>query len=268
MAIHDAYARVTPLELALPGGAWTRDRFAAIREEAEGRGQVKDLDDAGRFVMLGEVGRTLQELRGEDPDGASIHHFSVVLFHSLHLWEGSRVVDLLTVDLVRTLVEDSWAAPEDTALPPGGSLDLGYVQLPRHLFWARPKGEDSAAEAIDGVFVTVRSDTLSSLVVAGILDGRPGFSVLPIPDVPYGELSTWATASAREAGHDFAPSLPGAEFDNLYSIETPGEVLKLLSRALLGRAAQPETMGAPNAPEEGVKEPRQSVFPFRRWESR
>lgn len=268
MAIHDAYARVTPLELALPGGAWTRDRFAAIREEAEGRGQLEDLDDAGRFVMLGEVGRTLQELRGEGPDGASIHHFSVVLYHSLHLWEGARVVDLLTADFVRTLVEDSWAAPNDAVMPEGGSLDLGYVQLPRHLFWARPQGPDEAAEAIDGVFITVHSDTLSSLVVSGIRDGRPGFSVLPIPDIPCGELSTWATASAREGGQDFAPSLPGAEFDNLFSIETPGEVLKLLSRALFSRAAQPETMGARSAPEEGEREPRQSVFPCRRWESR
>lgn len=268
MAIHDAYARVSPLELALPGGAFARDRFAAIREEAEGRGQVADLDDAGRFVMLGEVGRTLQELRGEDPDGASIHHFSVVLFHSLHLWEGARVVDLLTTDFVRALVEDSWVAPMDAELAPDGPLDLGYVQLPSHLFWARPQGPEGVAEAIDGVFVTVRSGTLSTLVVSGILAGRPGFSVLPIPDIPFGDLAAWATATARESGSDFYSSLPGAELDNLYSIESPGEVLKLLSRALLTRASRPEAMGPRLAPGKGEEEPRHSVFPFRRWKLR
>ena len=57
MAIHDAYARRTPYEVAIPGRDFTRDHFPGIRDEAAAGGT--DTRDPARFVFLGSVGHAI-----------------------------------------------------------------------------------------------------------------------------------------------------------------------------------------------------------------
>ncbi|RMH20033.1 MAG: hypothetical protein D6701_04230, partial [Gemmatimonadetes bacterium] len=142
--------------------------------------------------------------------------------------------------------------------------DAGYVQLPRSLVWVKPGGEGAAAEAVDGLFVTARAGLVHGVVVSGVLEGRAGFSVLPLPAVPDGALR----ALAREGAplDAFRATMPGAELDALVALTTAEAAWTLMARfaeaAATGRAVAEEGTPPSDADPAG---PRPSVLPFRRW---
>jgi hypothetical protein len=259
--------RPTPFALALPGPDWIREHFGAMAREARSRGS--DPADPGAFLLLAQVGATLEELR---PGGAagpeSFHAFGRFLFHAFHLFPvdaeegdaetppGGLVLDV-EVAAARGLVDEGAASP---APPPGSETVLpaphGYLRLPRHLFWARPDPEGTP-EAVDGVAWSLTRgrggiDQLAVLAVTGVVPGREGFSVIPVPPVPLADAGRWASEAARapNQGADFSPTLPGGELGELYSVETAGELLKLVARALA--AANRAGALLPGAPLEGL----------------
>ena len=72
MPIHDTYARITPFELLVPDEDFADRRFPLIRKEAEER--KVNLADPERFVLLGEAGAVLREIRGDDEDPRHTEH--------------------------------------------------------------------------------------------------------------------------------------------------------------------------------------------------
>ncbi len=257
--MHDAYGRSTPYEISLPGREFADDRFPRVESEAEERGV--DLMDPGGFVLLGSTGEVLEELQvgGEDPE--LLHQYGALLFHNYHFWKAGEPFYLLEAPVARFLVEGGVEAQGWTPRGPGPA---GYVQLPRHLFWSHA-GDDGPAEPLDGFYWTLDSgDAVSLLVVMGLRDDQPGFSVVALPPLPVADAPVWMEETAREEGEDFSTTLPGGELDRLYSLVSTGEVLKLAARTFwymdqfAGGVGQPE--GAPEV-DEG---PRPSTLPFRR----
>lgn len=267
MSDRDAWARLTPYEVGIPGREYADENFAAIAREAAARGV--DASDPGAFLMLGEAGRVLRELQSEEGRGGEMfQRFGAFLFHAYHFHrEGERLI-LLETALARYLVEGSPGAGAWAGELPQGA---GYLQLPRHLFWSRPD-EDETPEPMDGVFwARSTGDTLSVLVALGVRRDRPGLSVVALPPVPLADAPAWVREPARAEGEDFRTTLPGGELDRLYSIETLGEALKLTARALAYLHAVPEGLGeeerSPAPAEvrgEGQGGPLPSRLPFRR----
>ncbi len=64
----------------------------------------------------------------------------------------------------------------------------------------------------------------------GIRKDRPGLSVVPLPSLPVAAAGEWASMQVRPEGKDFRSSLPGAELENLYSVEAGAEAVKLALR--------------------------------------
>jgi hypothetical protein len=144
---------------------------------------------------------------------------------------------------VRALVEtEPWEGEVDgdaDELPPSS-----YIQLPQHLVWARTGSGPPAS--VDGFFRTIVLERRMHLLpVVGMLDGRPGFTVLPLPGLPLGDAPTWATADMRQGGEDFSSEMPGADLERLYEVQTAGEVLKLLARATAWIRRFPDQVGTP-----------------------
>jgi len=262
----DLWARRTPYEIGIPGRAFAEQTFGAIREEAEARGI--DPGDPGAFLLLGEVGRALRELQGEERGGEALQRFGALLYHAFHFHAAGEPLLLLETEASRALVEGTPAAVTvwSGALP----SDAGYLQLPRHLFWSAAVG-DEPAEPVDGVFWTrVPGEQVSFLVALGVRDDRPGISVMDIPPLRIADAPRWLSEPAREGGEDFRTTLPGGELDRLYSLLTAGEVLKLMARVFGSLEARPEGLGpeerAQAAEDAGAASARvtPSVLPFRR----
>jgi len=227
MPVHDSWLRVTPYELALPGRGFVDRHFPAIAEEVEARGA--DPGDPGAFVLLAAAGAALKEIRGESEDAALIHQHGLLLFHGWHLWRAGEPLFLLRESLARRVLGEDPVVPGWTVPP---EPLAGYVQLPQHLVWIR-QGEGERPESVDGFFWASSSgDTLSLLYISGVIRDRPGFSVIPLPALPRGELGRWADVRVREDGEDFATTLPGGELEGLRSLETGGEAVKLAARIL------------------------------------
>lgn len=238
-------ARLTPYELAVPGRRFVEERFPEVKEEAEAQG---DATDPIRFINLGAVGRILQEVRGEEDDPELIQQHGYLVYHAYNFWRAGEPLYLLEAGAARLLVESD---PEDVAGPPSPPSQAGYLQLPRHLFWSwpDPDDEEAPAEPLDGVFWTVAGDgMLWTLAALGVRADRPGISIFPLPPVPVTEADDWLTTTVREAGQDFGSTLPGGELDQLYSVETAGEVLKLLGRAFWYVESFPEVVEGPVEP--------------------
>jgi hypothetical protein len=256
MPPHDAYARVTPYELSFPSLAWARDAFVAVREESEARGV--EVTDPALFILLGSVGRMLQELRPDADDPDRIQPLGGLLFHAFHFWQAGERVFLLETPVVRQLIESRSSPPWSGELP----SEAGYVQLPQHLLWM--EGEERARpESVDGFFWTApaRGSEIHVLLATGIHADRPGFSVVPLPPASLERAEEWADRPGREEPSDFASRMPGAELGRLYRVGTPGEVLKLVSRVfafLQGHGPSPE------GPEVGNTTPRPSRLGYRR----
>lgn len=229
--------RPSPFELGLPDGEFAAERFEQITHEAHERG-VGD-DDPESFLLLGQVGRTVQDLRGGEGGEEALRSFGAFIFQAYHFDRAGRPLFRLEKTAARYLVESN-PAPEgwDRSLPE----PAGYLQLPIHLFWTRPV-EDGPAEPVDGLFWSrTAGEGLALLLIAGIRDDRAGFSVVPTPSVPLRDAEEWIARDAREDGEDFETTLPGGELDRLYSIETTGELLKLAARTFAYVATVPEAV--------------------------
>jgi endonuclease III len=217
---------------------------------------------------LGEVGRALRELQGEERGGEALQRFGSLLYHAFHFQGAGEPLLLLETDAARTLVEAS--PPRGGAWSGGLPADAGYLQLPRHLFWSGAVADDPA-EPIDGFFWTRSSgNNVAFLVTMGLREDRPGFSVMELPPLPVADGARWGLESARVEGGDFTTELPGGELDRLYSLLTAGEVLKLAARTFGYLDAVPEALGAeeqpprPDAVESSDGRVAPSFLPFRR----
>lgn len=235
MAIHDAYARRTPFELALPGDDFPEERFPAIAEEAEERGT--DLSDPSAFLMLTAAGEALRELRGPDESPEQIQQHGALLWHAFHFWRSRWPVLLLSTHVARYLVE---AGPESPRPELPG--DAGYIQLPQHLFWVRQGSPDehgvSTPESLDGFFWTAAGPGhVAFMACMGMRGDRPGLTVAPLPALSLDEVGAVTSAVVRQGTadsgeEDFSSDMAGAEMEGLYEIRTGGELVKLAGRAL------------------------------------
>ena len=267
MAIHDAYARLTPYELLFPEPEFPDRRFPAIGDEARERGT--DTGNPAAFVMLGAVQGILADLREESADAEAAHDHGGVLYFAYQMWRmGGRVV-LAQQKTLRGLLSES----VDTTDTHGKSLwakelggRAGYLQLPQHLVWIE-ETRNGAPESVDGFFW--HGDHLGALhlaLAAGMRSDRPGYLFVPVPPQPLGSLPGWASGPAREDGRDFETSLPGADIDQLLGIRTPAEVFKLAA-LLLWRLTREDptlrsaTAGDPTPPTPSDAPPAQSPRP-------
>jgi hypothetical protein len=235
MSLHDAYARLTPFEIAFPD----RGRLARLAEAATDEAYARGVDPSSLdgFVGLAAVGQFLAELHGEAPRASLVEYGSLV-FHAVHFLREGTPLFLLERGAARSLVE---SAPGAAPSPPARA---GYLQLPQHLFWTRIEG--TSPESVDGIFWTVSSDDrLHVLPVTGVRPDRLGFGTLAVPYAPLAHAADWVAAHMRESSDDFASDLPGAQLDRLYAITAAGEILKLMAR-FFARAA--ESPGAPEGP--------------------
>ena len=248
MAIHDAYARLTPYELLFPEPEFPDRRFPSVRDEAAERGV--DAGNPAAFVMLGAVQGILADLREEDADAEAAHDHGGVLYFAYQMWRIGAEVVLAQQKTLRALLGES----ADVVKAAGKSLwtkrlggSAGYLQLPQHLVWIE-EARTTAPESVDGLFW--HGDHLGALhlaLVAGMRSDRPGYLFFPVPPQPLGSLSGWAAGPAREDGRDFETSLPGADLDELLGVRNPAEVFKLAA-LLLGRLAPHDPARRPPVP--------------------
>ena len=221
MSLHDAYARITPYELAFRDRSTAEDLVAQIDDEAAGSGA--DPHDPHAFLTMGSVGAFIRGLEEPGAPPGSVYHLGALVYHGVHFTRAGCPLYLLTTAAARHLVEGS---PDGSPEP---TTPAGYLQLPQHLFWA--ENTEATPESVDGLFWTVTdAGVLHSMIVTGMRADRPGLDVIPLPEALLPEAETWLTAQLREDGRDFASTLPGSELDALYSFQTAGEVLKLLAR--------------------------------------
>lgn len=255
--------RQNPYELVFGAESIDDRLFPPIAEEAEARDQP--LDDPDRFLFLSSVGKLLQAIAepdayegqprepsgGEKPpvaglegdvpeepaeeasdgpdDTDAIRQYGRLLYHAFHYWRAHKPTRRVDEAGLRWLLDDVSSVGDWSLNPPASS---GYVQLPRNLVWAEP-APGLRPEPADGFFWTLTEPAdeaaqLHVLLVLGVRPDRAGFSVVPATGVLDTEPH-WADINARPDGTDFETSLPGGEMDQLYSIETAAEVLKLAS---------------------------------------
>ena len=287
MAIHDAYARLTPYELLLPDPEFADRHFPAVADEARERGV--DPANPAAFVMLGAAQAALTELRDDDASPESAHDHGNVLYFAYRMWLAGPAVALVRADTLRGLLA---ATPDDTSAIQPRRTDpwprslrerAGYVQLPQHLVWleegdggspgdppahdqlpphpAVPAGAQPPApgppppatspspESVDGLFWAVDPGGILHLaLVTGVRGDRPGYGIVPVPPQPVETLHEWATGPAREGGGDFTTALPGADLDGLLGLRTPAEVFKLTA-LVLGLIARERPTLAPAKPD-------------------
>ena len=253
MAIHDAYARLTPYELLFPEPEFPDARFQAIGDEAAERGA--DAGNPAAFVMLGAVQGILADLREEGADPEAAHDHSGVLYFAYQMWRKGGGVVLAQQKTLRALLSESMDladAADKSLWEKGLGGRAGYLQLPQHLMWFEGT-RNTAPESVDGILW--HGDHLGAIhlsLVAGMRSDRPGYLFVPVPPQPLGSLPGWASGPAREDGREFETSLPGADLDELLGIRTPAEVFKLAA-LLLGRLAREDP--APRPPAAGDPAP-------------
>ncbi len=240
-------ARLTPYEIVFGADAIDDRLFPPIAEEAEARDLP--LDDPDRFIFLSSVGRLLQSIAGdgEGPEESrkeEIRQYGRLLYHAFHLWRAGRPLFLLGTGATRWLLDDVTTIGDWRLRSPAPS---GYVQLPRQLVWAAPAA-GMTPEPVDGFFWTLvrrddGPDALHALLALGLRPDRPGLSIVPVTGI-LDTAAHWAEDDARPGGTDFETTLPGGEQDRLYSLETPAEMLKLVSRVFWLVDTSPESLSA------------------------
>lgn len=240
MSLHDEYARVTPYEIAFPDDGLLENLASDVQTEAAGRGVDAQLPAV--FMTLDAVGEIVQEMRSPDAPSEAAHQLAALLFHGMHFARAERPFYLLGTAAARHLVE---GAPVGEPRPPA---EAGYLQLPQHLFWVDGPG-GGAPESVDGFFwFASDAGMLHVLSVTGLLPERMAFRAVPLPEAPLADAREWLTAEVRGGGHDYESSLPGHDLDRLYSVETAGEVLKLLARFFAYVVAVPKAGAAADSP--------------------
>ena len=262
MAIHDAYARLTPYEMLLPEPDFADRHFPPIGEEAVERGV--DPGNPAAFVMLGAAQGAMAELRTDDATPESANEHGSVLFFAYQLWRTGGALVLAQQKTLRALLSGEEDEPQEDrnslwTKDFGGKA--GYVQLPQHLVWIE-EARNGPPESVDGFFwFGDAHGALHLALVAGMRSDRPGFAVVPVPPVPLDTLPEWAAGPAREGGGDFTTSLPGADLDDLLGVRTPAEVFKLAA-LLLGRIARERPDVGPSSQVDEDARPRRSALPF------
>lgn len=257
-------ARLTPYELVFGAELFETSIFPDIRQELEARDMEAPPPD--RFLFLTTVGKLLRVIAGAEPSegeagqrstdadedmdagpgaaGEALTEHGALLFQAFRFWRNGRQLFVVDEGAVRAMLADD-AGPSDEVLnPPHGS---GYLQLPRHLIWARA-AEGQPPEALDGVFWSLLetgdgATRLDVLLVLGMRADRPGFSVVPVSaELAAGRPGDWA-GSARPEGDDFDNVLPGGELDGLFAVATRAEALKLVALWFRYLERHPEALG-------------------------
>jgi hypothetical protein len=256
MPLHDDYARLTPFELAFPERARLEALAASATAEAARDGV--DATDPDAFAALRSVGDFLAELHGGDVPRVELVQHASLLFHAVRFAIAGCPLYLADTAAVRVLIRE---APRG---PAGAPSEAGYLQLPQHLIWTGDL-DLGPPESLDGLFWTLSAAgaRLHALPIVGIRPDRPGFGALSVPSAPAAHAADWMGMTVRENGDDFLSRLPGADLDELYAVETAGEVLKLLARffAHVG-ATRGSREGPPASTMRGA--PRPSALPYTR----
>jgi hypothetical protein len=267
----EGIGRRTPYELVFD--AQLEARFDGIREEAEARGERLTAPEG--FLLLGDVGALLQDLlpEGDAAAAAAAGDYGILLYHAFQFRRFGKWVLAVSAETCRRLATLEQAIGRWDLVPPEPA---GYLQLPRHLFWAAA-AEGDVPEPVDGIFWAVVGEEdpkvppygrLDLLLVLGVRRDRPGFSVAAVHEVwPASGDGHWGDARARTEGEDFANVLPGGDLDQLLALTTPLEALKLVSRTFwcVAEAAPPDAVLeiAASAEPDGTA----SALPYRllRW---
>ena len=253
MTLHDAYARLTPYEIAFQDRAALQALIIEITEEADGRGT--DPSSPQAFIMMGAVGAFVRELQGPDATPEAIHQYGALVFQAVHFTTAECPLYVLSTHASRYLVD---GVPMGDPVAPSPA---GYLQLPQHLFWT-VGGERNPAESIDGMFWMIsEAGLLHVLLVTGLRPDRPGFGTVTLPEAPVAEAGVWLDTHAREAAPDFSSELPGGELDGLCSMGAAGEALKLLARFFAYVSAVPGVLEPVDPPPSSDSGPIPSVLP-------
>lgn len=259
MPIHDGYARITPFELGFRGGEGAEEWFPPIRRELEARGL--EAVDPDAFLALPAAMRVLGEIMDPEAGPAALREYGALLHHAYHFWRHGQPLFLLDTAVARHLVE---AAPDLDGWDAAALAPAGYVQLPQYLFWARVL-ERGPVEAVDGFFWSAAGKgRIAALLVLGMRGDRPGITAVPLGPLGPDELRELADMPVREVGRDFESTLPGGEIERLYSLETEGEALKLVVRAVWYLARFPARLQEEPSAEGGRGGPPPSRLPYRR----
>jgi len=223
---------ISPYELVFGAEIFEGTRFPGIRAEAEARGVVTEIPE--RFLLLASVGALLQELIPEDAGVEEFARHGALLYQAYHFWRHGKVTYRVTEGEARGVIERATSSERWCCDPPGPA---GYLELPRHLFWARIE-EGATPEPVAGFFWTVAEPgdaaapgrRLHLLLALGVFPGRPGFSTIGLEVAP--DLLPEPAAAAREEPEraEFANILPGGELHGWYGLLTELEVIKLVSR--------------------------------------
>lgn len=260
----DDAARLTPYEVVFGASVFEEEKFPGIREEAGERGV--DPAESERFLMLGSVGRLLGRMLPEDAPGQTIEQYGRLLFQAFNFWRFDRQLFVLESAPARRLTERPPRIGEWEIVPPHPA---GYLQLPRHLFWARTE-EEANPEPVDGIFWTMVGEEdpmvppfrrLDLVVAMGLRPDRPGLSVIDIGEDLTGGPGHWGDGDARPDGRDFGNILPGGELEALHAFVTPSEVLKLTSLVFWHAAEHPEAVGDAEPPAEEAAPPSGHALP-------
>ncbi len=196
-------------------------KLAAISGEAVERDV--DIMDADRLGMLLSTGELLRELLPEDAPGEAIQQIARLVFHCFHFHAAGQQTFEIGEEVLRELLSTGFVAGPVHIAPPAIA---GYVMLPRNRVWSRIT-EDAHAEALDGFFFV--GDQI--LYVLGLMQGRPGFSIMEVSAArAYEETTSVADLKARDEGDDFSNVLPGGELQGHFAITNTAEALKLAAR--------------------------------------
>jgi hypothetical protein len=229
-------ARPLPYDLAFANADFEHAHFPAIQAEAARLGG--DPSTPEQFLQLPGVAAILRSTLVEE-NATDVEQFGPLLFQAFHFWRFGKCVFELDEAVLRYLLAQSLELEPWELRAPAVS---GYLRLPRHIMWARIH-EDAAAEAVDGLFWTQIGRRLETLLILGLLPGRPGFSVAHVMgDTGQVPDQHWGNVQVRETQPDFANVLPGGELQHLHAIETMGEVLKLVARIFWYIAQHPEAV--------------------------
>lgn len=210
--------RPTPFDLVFAELA--EAEFPALRDALERAGE--DPQDRDAFLLRGEAGALLQQIRPAEGVGEGIAELAALAHHAFLFWRsGAMTLPLDRAALAGLLdTEAERVAPGDPLVPASF-----YLQLPPRQVWAELE-PGAPHEPLDGCFVAESGgDGLRVLGVFGLHPDRMGFTVA--------EAEGSAPVGLVRTGTDplFAPVLAGGAAAGLYSIAGLEELLELGWRA-------------------------------------
>lgn len=165
---------------------------------------------------------------GSGADALEAH--LVLLHHAYLFWAAKQPLYEISEAALRRAVSEA----RMTTAPPHTAQ---YLQLPELRVWGSPN-EGSAAEPLDGMFVSATDDpgAIAVLAIFGMRPDRPGFSAVGLegradPEDPT-ENEIEIAAVRDDGSAPFGPRLAGGTAAGLYSVANAGEVLLLTCRLL------------------------------------